>query len=122
MIPFLLAGLTAWLFWTQVVPRQLRGLQVAFQTGEKRYEVHRVTTSTEDVKNLLSTQGMRFGVTTYLFALTGALILFFEFMTIKLGLSDGYHALSLAIGLCFIAVPAVISSGTIDLLLIQDIY
>jgi hypothetical protein len=112
MIPFVLAGLTAWLFWTQVVPRQLRGLQVAFQTGEKRYEVHKVTSSVEDVKNLLSTQGMRFGVTTYLFALTGALILFFEFMTIRLGLSEGYHALSLAIGLCFIAVPAVISSGS----------
>ena len=112
MIPFILAGLTAWIFWTQVVPRQLRGLQVAFQTGEKRYEVHRVTTTTDDVKNLLTTQGMRFGVTTYLFALTGALILFFEFMTIRFGLSDGYHALTLAIGLCFIAVPAIISSGS----------
>jgi hypothetical protein len=55
---------------------------------------------------------MRFGVTTYLFALTGALILFFEFIMIKLDLSEGYHALSLAIGLCFIAIPAVISSGS----------
>ena len=112
MVPFILAGITSWLFWTQVVPRQLRGLQVAFQTGEKRYEVHNVTSSVEDVKNLLKTQGMRFGVTTYLFALTGALILFFEFMMTNYDLSEGYHALSISIGLCFIAIPAIISSGS----------
>ena len=45
IIPFLLAAATAYLFWNSVVPRQLRGLQVAFQTGEKRYEVHNVTIS-----------------------------------------------------------------------------
>ena len=111
-MPYILAGLTSWLFWTQVVPRQLRGLQVAFQTGEKRYEVHNVTSSVEDVKNLLKTQGMRFGVTTYLFALTGALILFFEFMMTNFELSEGYHALSISIALCFIAIPAIISSGS----------
>ena len=111
-MPYILAGLTSWLFWTQVVPRQLRGLQVAFQTGEKRYEVHNVTSSVEDVKNLLKTQGMRFGVTTYLFALTGALILFFEFLMTNFELSEGYHALSISIALCFIAIPAIISSGS----------
>ncbi len=112
VVPLLFAGFTAWLFWTKVVPRQLRGLQVAFQTGEKRYEVHRVTRTTKDAKNLLNSKGMRFGVTTYLFALTGALILFFEFLMTKFDLSEGYHAPSLAIGLCFIAVPAIISSGS----------
>ena len=30
LIPYILAAATAWLFWTRVVPRQLRGLQVAF--------------------------------------------------------------------------------------------
>ena len=32
LVPYVLAAATAWLFWTRVVPRQLRGLQVAFQT------------------------------------------------------------------------------------------
>ena len=112
IFPLILAALTAYLFWSRVVPRQLRGLQVAFQTGEKRYEVHNVTRSVEDVKNLLKSKGMRFGVTSYLFALTGVLILIFEFLMIKYELSKGYHAASVAIALIFIAVPAIISSGS----------
>ena len=60
IIPFSTA-LTAYLFWNSVVPNQLRGLQVAFQTGEKRYKVHNVTRSVEDARNLLQTKGMRFG-------------------------------------------------------------
>ena len=36
VVPMLLAASTAWFFWRQVVPRQLRGLQVAFETGELR--------------------------------------------------------------------------------------
>ena len=112
VFPLILAAITAYLFWSRVVPRQLRGLQVAFQTGEKRYEVHNVTRSVEDVKNLLKSKGMRFGVTSYLFALTGVLILIFEFLMIKYNLSEGYHAASVAIALIFIAVPAIISSGS----------
>lgn len=112
VFPLILAAITAYLFWSRVVPRQLRGLQVAFQTGEKRYEVHNVTRSVEDVKNLLKSKGMRFGVTSYLFALTGVLILIFEFLIIKYDLSEGYHAASVAIALIFIAVPAIISSGS----------
>ena len=56
VVPFLLAAATAWLFWTRVVPRQLRGLQVAFQTGEKRYEVHQITRTTQDARELLSSK------------------------------------------------------------------
>ena len=112
IIPFLFAAATAYLFWNSVVPRQLRGLQVAFQTGEKRYEVHNVTRSVEDARNLLQTKGMRFGVTSYLFALTGVLILVFEFLMTKYNFSQGYHAASIIIALLFIAVPAVISSGS----------
>ena len=80
IVPLVLAAATALLFWTQLVPRQLRGLQVAFETGELRYEVHQVTRSVEEAKALLRSPGMRFGVTTYLFALVGVLILFFEFL------------------------------------------
>ena len=112
IIPFLLAAATAYLFWNSVVPRQLRGLQVAFQTGEKRYEVHNVTRSVEDARNLLQTKGMRFGVTSYLFALTGVLILVFEFLMTKYGVSEGYHSASIIIALSFIAIPAIISSGS----------
>ena len=111
-MPFLLAAVTAYLFYNSVVPRQLRGLQVAFQTAEKRYEVHNVTRSVEDARNLLQTKGMRFGVTSYMFALTGVLILLFEFLLTEYGFSDGFHAASIIIALSFIAIPAIISSGS----------
>lgn len=112
LIPFFFAATTAYLFWNSVVPRQLRGLQVAFQTGDKRYEVHNVTKSVDDARNLLQSKGMRFGVTTYLFALTGVLILVFEFLMTKYEFSNGYHAPSIIIALLFIAIPAIISSGS----------
>ena len=112
LVPYVLAAVTAWMFWTRVVPRQLRGLQVAFETGEKRYEVHQVTSSTQDARELLTSRGMHSGVATYIFALVGALLLFFEFIMIRLGLSEGYHTPSLSIALIFIAFPALISSGT----------
>ena len=61
LVPYILAAATAWLFWTRVVPHQLRGLQVAFETGEKRYEVHEVTSSIQDARDLLRSRGMQPG-------------------------------------------------------------
>ena len=112
ILPISVATLTAWLFWDRVVPRQLKGLQVAFQTGERRYEVHQVTESIDDVKHLLSLRGMRFGVLSYLMALTGSLILLFEFTAARMDLSGGFHAPSVAFALILIVFPAIISSGT----------
>ncbi len=110
--PLVLAFLTAWFFWSNVVPRQLKGLQVAFQTGPKTYEVHRVTTTVEDVKRLLGQRGTRFGVVSYLMALGGSLILLFEFFNYRGGNASGYHAPSVAFALMLIILPALISSGT----------
>ena len=49
-VPLILAAVIALLFWRTVVPRQLRGLQVAFETGPKRYEVHTVTESFSETR------------------------------------------------------------------------
>ncbi len=110
--PLFLAFLTAWFFWTNVVPRQLKGLQVAFQTGTKTYEVHRVTSSVDDVKKLLNQRTTRFGVVSYLMALTGTLVLLFEFFNFRGGNASGYHAPSVAFALVLIILPALVSSGT----------
>ena len=112
VLPLILAGIIALLFWRTVVPRQLRGLQVAFETGPKRYEVHTVTESFTEARDLLRSRGMRFGVATYLFALTGALLLFFEYIIYAQGWSDGFHAPNIALALILIILPAVISSGS----------
>ena len=111
LVPLFFAISTALLFWNRIVPRQLRGLQVAFETGEKRYEVHKVTTSFQDAKDLLTSKYMRFGVSSYLFALTGTLLLFFEYLMIRFDIYSGYHAQTLALALLMITWPAVVSSG-----------
>lgn len=111
LVPLFFAISTALLFWNRIVPRQLRGLQVAFETGNKRYEVHKVTQSLQDAKDLLTSKYMRFGVSSYLFALTGTLLLFFEYLMIHFGIYSGYHAQTLALALLMIIWPAVVSSG-----------
>ncbi|HIF90366.1 MAG TPA: hypothetical protein EYQ58_02290, partial [Candidatus Poseidoniales archaeon] len=111
LVPLFFAMSTALLFWNRIVPRQLRGLQVAFETGEKRYEVHKVTKSFQDAKDLLASKYMRFGVSSYLFALTGTLLLFFEHLMIRFDIYSGYHAQTLALALLMITWPAVVSSG-----------
>lgn len=112
IVPLIFAAVIALLFWRTVVPRQLRGLQVAFETGPKRYEVHTVTESFGEARDLLRSRGMRFGVATYLFALTGALLLFFEYIIYAQGWSDGFHAPNISLALILIILPAVISSGS----------
>jgi len=112
VVPLILAAVIALLFWRTVVPRQLRGLQVAFETGPMRYEVHTVTESFGEARDLLRSRGMRFGVATYLFALTGALLLFFEYLIYAQGQSDGFHAPNISLALILIILPAVISSGS----------
>ena len=112
LLTLLLAGLTAWLFLRYGVPRQLNGLQVAFSTGQKRYEVHYVTESVSDVRDLLSTKGMQFGVRMYILAITGALILLFEFLLNRIELTEGYNSISISLALVLIAVPGLVSAGS----------
>ena len=110
--PLLFAFLTTAFFWRNVVPRQLRGLQVAFPTGPQTYEVHQVTSTTEDVRKLLARPGTRLGVVSYLMALSGSLVLLFEFLNVRTGGAEGYHAPSIGFALLLIVIPAVVSTGT----------
>ncbi|MEK9731156.1 MAG: hypothetical protein VW230_05305 [Candidatus Poseidoniales archaeon] len=112
LVPLLLSGISVYIFWTFFVPRQLKGLQVAFITGDKKYEVHSVTKTKEDVKKLLHSKTMRMGIFSYLLALTGCLIFLFEFFQAKYNGTMSYNALNIAIALVAIILPASLSSGT----------
>jgi hypothetical protein len=111
LFSILLSFAFAYGFHEIFVPRSLSELQVAFPTGPKRYEVHKVTANTKEAKELLASEGMRFGITVYLMALTGAILVATEWSMYQLGFSDGLHKFSLALALVLIAFPAVISSG-----------
>ena len=69
LVAMVLSALTSYLFQEYLIPRGLSGLQVAFPTGPRRYEVHTVTSSKEEAKELLKTPGMRNGLTVYVLSL-----------------------------------------------------
>ena len=106
-----ISALISYLFQELIIPRGLSGLQVAFPTGPKRYEVHTVTGDKEEAKKLLKTKGMRNGLTVYVMALTGAILLGMEWLFYQMNLTEGLHQISLATALILIIVPAMISTG-----------
>ena len=114
IMAFFAVGLSvslAYLFQEYLIPRGLSGLQVAFPTGPKRYEVHTVTADKEEAKKLLKAPGMRNGLTVYVMALTGAILLAVEWLFYQLDLSEGLHMFSISAALVLIVFPAMISTG-----------
>ena len=111
ILAVLLSALAAYLFQEYLIPRGLSGLQVAFPTGPKRYEVHTVTDNKYEAKELLKAPGMRNGLTVYVMALAGAILLGVEWLFYQLNWSEGIHQMSLAMALILIVVPAMISTG-----------
>ena len=107
----IVSAFISYLFQEYLIPRGLSGLQVAFPTGPKRYEVHTVTANKEEAKELLKTPGMRNGLTVYVMALTGAILLGMEWLFFQIGYTEGLHQISLAVALILIIVPAMISTG-----------
>jgi hypothetical protein len=111
VVAMALSGLLAYLFQEKLIPRGLSGLQVAFPTGPKRYEVHTVTADNNEARDLLKAPGMRNGLTVYVMALTGAILLAVEWLFYQLEWSEGLHMFSLASALVLIIFPAMISTG-----------
>jgi len=111
LIAIFVSAFFAYLFQEYLIPRGLSGLQVAFPTGPKRYEVHTVTADRFEARELLKAPGMRNGLTVYIMALTGAILLAVEWLFYQLGWTEGVHMISLAMALVLIIFPAMISTG-----------
>jgi len=111
ILAIFLSALLAYLFQQYVIPRGLSGLQVAFPTGPKRYEVHTVTSDRYEARKLLKSPGMRNGLTVYIMAFMGAILLAMEWLFFQLGWTEGIHMISLAMALVLIIFPAMISTG-----------
>jgi len=107
----LLSGFVAYIFQQYFIPRGLSGLQVAFPTGPKRYEVHTVTSDRFEARKLLKAPGMRNGLTVYVMAFTGAILLGVEWLFYQMELTEGLSMFSLSTALVLIIVPAMISTG-----------
>jgi len=78
LFPFLIALTIALILWKWMIPSQLSGLQVGFEIDEGLYEVHGLTKGKGGVKRLLSLPNVGFGITLYMMAMTGVLLLIAE--------------------------------------------
>ncbi len=80
LYPLLLAIFVATMLWTFFVPRQLSALQVAFEIDDNLYEVHRLTRTTEDAREILRQGRVAFGVGLYMMGMLGVLLLISELL------------------------------------------
>ena len=60
------------------VPRQLSALQVAFEIDDNLYEVHRLTRTVDDARDILQQGRVAFGVGLYMMGMLGVLLLISE--------------------------------------------
>ena len=68
----------AGLLWKFFVPRQLSALQVAFEIDDNLYEVHRLTRTVDDAREILQQGRVAFGVGLYMMGMLGVLLLISE--------------------------------------------
>ncbi|DAC15192.1 MAG TPA: tetratricopeptide repeat protein, partial [Candidatus Poseidoniaceae archaeon] len=79
-IPFSIAVVAALLLWRWFVPRQLASLQVAFEIDDNLYEVHRISKTVAEARELLGERTVSKGVILYMMGMTGILLLIAELM------------------------------------------
>lgn len=80
LLPLLISIIAALILWRVLLPASLSNLQVAFETDDEVYEVHRLTRTKRDVMRLLSTPGVSIGMVAYLLAMAGILLIVAELL------------------------------------------
>jgi len=105
LLPLLISVIAALLLWRVLLPNSLSNLQVAFETDDEVYEVHRLTRTKADVMRLLSTPGVSIGMVAYLLAMAGILLIVAELLIRP----DQYYEPVLYIMATLIAFPILIS-------------
>ena len=104
-LPIVLALIITLMLWKLLLPTSLSSLQVAFEVDDGLYEVHRLTKTRADSKALLKLPRVGLGITAYLMAMAGILILITELLIIP----STFHAASVAMMVILIALPVMYS-------------
>ena len=105
LYPLFLALLIAAMLWKFFVPRQLSALQVAFEIDDNLYEVHRLTRTVDDARDILQQGRVAFGVGLYMMGMLGVLLLISELLFQP----DVYFEPNLWIIGLFVLLPILIS-------------
>ena len=105
LYPLFLALIIAAMLWKFFVPRQLSALQVAFEIDDNLYEVHRLTRTVDDARDILQQGRVAFGVGLYMMGMLGVLLLISELIFQP----DVYFEPNLWIIGLFVLLPILIS-------------
>ena len=105
LYPLFLALFIAALLWKFFVPRQLSALQVAFEIDDNLYEVHLLTRTVDDARDILQQGRVAFGVGLYMMGMLGVLLLISELLFQP----DVYFEPNLWIIGLFVLLPILIS-------------
>lgn len=77
-LPLTVSLVAALILWRWFVPRQLASLQVAFEIDDDLYEVHRVSKTPAEARELLRERTVSMGTGLYMMGMTGILLLIAE--------------------------------------------
>jgi len=104
-IPIIAAIIITLMLWKLLLPSSLSSLQVAFEVDDGLYEVHRLTKTRADARDLLNLPRVGIGVAAYLSAMAGILILILELILF----SSVFHGASVLLMFVLIALPVLYS-------------
>ena len=80
VVPIIAASVGTVILWRWILPVSLGNLQVAFEVDDDLYEVHRLTRSQTQTKELLTLRGVPLGVLSYLMAMGGIMLIVAELL------------------------------------------
>ena len=80
LAPVALAVVGAGILWKWILPISLGNLQVAFEIDDDLFEVHRLSKSRQETRELLNLPSVPFGVLSYLMAMGGIMLIVAELL------------------------------------------
>ena len=105
LIPVIVAAMGTVVLWQWILPLSLGNLQVAFEVDDDLYEVHRLTRTKQQTRELLNLRGVSFGVLSYLMAMGGIMLIVAELM---IGPGTFYKPI-VFVTVAFVSVPIIVS-------------
>ncbi len=105
LIPIVVASIGTVTLWQWILPLSLGNLQVAFEVDDDLFEVHRLTRTKMQTKELLNLRGVSLGVLSYLMAMGGVMLIVAELL---IGPGTFYKPI-VFVTIVFVSVPIFVS-------------
>ena len=78
--PVVVAIIGTVILWKWILPLSLGNLQIAFEVDDDLFEVHRLTRTQKQTRELLNLRGVSMGVLSYLMAMGGVMLIVAELL------------------------------------------